>query len=922
MIRGISMVKWNRKADRASGAASHRGLRIFQKQRVLCALALSGIFACGGDGSSTADPKDAGQDEPFERVEMTVGKSGGELALENGAGVEVPEGALEGDTKVAVEEVSHDKLPDAPGNAMVAGPSVAFTPHGQEFKMPVRISLPYDSEKKGERAVHRLDDEKDTTWEEVKGAKFEEGKASFDSKTFSVLRVVVSTGGSDDTEDSGAPTPANDAGTRDAGTIMDSGTKPDAGTTPDAGTLDSGMTDSGIKKGPPVGARLYVLNNGQANAGTIDQRKSADLTLAESGTFTTGERQGAVYDYGELVQVGDTGNVRTICGIEERVDNSVGEYDAQRDRMISGENITAGKGMITLGWEGWYVVADHGAAKIKVFSRAVAGPAQPMFELGLPASTSVWDVAYSSRGDRLYAALTNGSVAVYDGFTLSSSTNRTAPDRTFWSSAPHSTHSNFHGILYHYDTDMLIVSDVGATQAVENANFASDGSLVMFQAPGELSGPVVPTKVIAGAATKLGNPVDIHMITDYSNGGYANRVSTLYVAEKAANLVLAWVDIFNLSGGNVAPTLMAASDQPEALTGEEFLGASAGADGPNTVLTLQNPGVDGEGILPGNYRAQFVNGLDQDGELSLTLSQAFDTYEGADPVGQEPATMLLESVAMAGQYGDAFITFSATSAASNPGGGIQVVHTMPARRGGEFDTVKRDRIIQGSNTGLMDPKGIVHAWNYIAVADYGAADVKFFNPCVAGNVAPFATLSDLGAETSVWDLYVEYNQVLESDTLYVAATNGTILAYDDIETTWGEGGPTRTIRYEGGINAHAIDSGGYWDGDAYVEALFVADVGDPANATDGAIYRIHDYEIADGEVTPAWRNAGSSSLLGDPVDLLFDSSAGLLVAEKGQNKLLQFSNPFLSAGMTDLSPSRSVTVTSPQSIATIWTSQQ
>lgn len=917
------MVKWSSKASRANApSALHSGLRVLGNKHVLCALALSGMVACGGDAANTADPKDAGMEEPGERVEMTVGKAGGELVLENGAGVEVPEGALESDTKIAVQEVSHDKLPDAPGGAMVAGPSVAFTPHGQEFKMPVRISVPYDSEKRGERSVHRLDDEKDTTWEEVKGAKFEDGKASFDSMTFSVLRVVVSTGGSDVSEDSGVrPTPTTDAGTRDAGTVMDSGTKADAGSKADAGTIDSGMQDAATPKGPPVGATLYVINNGQSNAGTIDQRKSDDLTLAEKGTFTTGESQGAAYEYGELVQVGDTGNVRTICGIEGRVDDSVGAYDAQRDRMISGKGITSGKGMIVLDWQGWYVVADHGAAKIKVFSRAVAGAAEPMFELSLPAGTSVWDVAYSSRGDRLFAALTNGSVAVYDGFTLSSSTNRAAPDRTFSSSAPHSTHTNFHGILYHYATDSLLVSDVGATIAGENGNFASDGSLVLFQAPGELSGPVVPTKVIAGAATKLGNPVDIHMITDFTNG-FDNRVSTLYVAEKAANLVLAWVDIFNVGAGNIAPTLMAASNQPEALAGEEFLGGVDGGQGPNTVLTLQNPGVNGQGILPGNYRAQFVEGLGQTEELSFTPSNAFDTYEGIDPVGQQTATNLLESVAMGDSgYGDAFITFSATSASSNPGGGIQVVHTMRTRRGGELDTVRRDRVIQGANTGLLDPKGIAYARNHIVVADFGAADVKFFHPCAAGNVAPFATINELGADTSVWDVHIAYNRALASLTLYVAATNGTILAYDDFATTWGEGGPTRTIRYEGGVNAHAIVSGGYWDGDTYVEALFVADVGDPANATDGAIYRIHNYDTANGEVTPAWRNAGSNSLLGDPVDLVLDSSAGLLVAEKGQNMLLQFSSPFLSTGLTDQAPSSSVSVTSPQSIATIWTSQ-
>jgi hypothetical protein len=188
--------------------AKWSGLR---SRQVLGALALSLAVACGGDSAKGTQDAGAG-----ERVEMTVGKAGGKLQLANGAGVVVPEGALESDVKVAVEEVSDDKLPGAPGGAMVAGPSVAFTPHGQEFKMPVRITVPYDSEKSGKPELHRLDDEKDTSWEEVKGAKFEEGKASFDSMTFSVLRVVLSkadTHSGGGSEDAGAgPVSDMDAG--------------------------------------------------------------------------------------------------------------------------------------------------------------------------------------------------------------------------------------------------------------------------------------------------------------------------------------------------------------------------------------------------------------------------------------------------------------------------------------------------------------------------------------------------------------------------------------------------------------------------------------------------------------------------------------------------------------------------------------
>jgi hypothetical protein len=884
------------------------------RRPILATAAAVLLYACGGDDSH-APPADGSTSN--DRVEQTIDGAGGDVELDNGAKVVIPEGALDGDVTIVVEEIAAATLPPSPGRSRAAGPAVAFRPHGQVFEQPVAITLPYDASQDGVLAVHRLDDEDDTSWERMAGADFEAGEATFDVMTFSVLRVVVELGAT--SSDAGDPTPIDastdggDAPATDAGTdagdepAMDAGTDAGEDAATDAGedaATDAGE-DASTPPGPPVGATLFIINNGQDNAGTIDRRHSVNLGLAETGTFTTGANRGAVFDYPNLIQVGDTGGIRTMCDIPERVNEANTGFDAQRDRSIGTTHITGGRGITVVENMGWYVLADHGAASIKVFAGTVAGEAEPLFELGVGA-TGVWDVDVDAFNDQLFATLTNGTVAVYDGFTASLA-DRAAPDRIFSPTTPHATHTSFRGVVFssHWDSNgrhghngrhaTLIVTDVGAVDAGENAAFASDGSILLFDEPGGLSGSVVPGQIIAGAATQLANPVDVHLINDFSDPVH---VETLYAVDDGSDLVMAWVDVFELLASDVAPAISAATPDPQSLAGDEYVDAVGLAPDTVALLVSQNPGTGASALNPGNFRIQFATG-----DNFATLSaEPFDTFEGVDPVDNAAATHLLESVAS--HRGNAYITFSATSAASNPGGGIQIVHDMARRGGDELDAAQRDRVIAGSNTGLLDPRGIAVEWLGIFVADFGAADIKVFSKCAVGDAAPLFTVSDLGSAPSVSAV------ALGGDTLYAAASNGTILVYDDFATTHGQGGPTRTIVY-GGVDARAlaIDYG--------YGSLFVADVGVEQDASDGAIHRIDGIDTADGAVTPAWTNRGDMTLLGDPVGLAIDGYGGALyVAEKANGRVLRFDRAMPAvSGETNTAANGSIMVTAPQSVA-------
>src|SRR5690606_3942679 len=100
-----------------------------------------------------------------------------------------------------------------------------------------------------------------------------------------------------------------------------------------------------------------------------------------------------------------------------------------------------------------------------------------------------------------------------------------------------------------------------------------------------------------------------------------------------------------------------------------------------------------------------------------------------------------------------------------------------------------------------------------------------------------------GADRAPWD--TAYDAL--GDSLFVAATDGTLLIYDDFSTDQGASGPSRTAlpALDGtqiSINLHGI---------AYLpeqDVLVLSDVGDAAIADDGQLFTIAEASTAEGIV--------------------------------------------------------------------------
>jgi hypothetical protein len=124
-----------------------------------------------------------------------IGPGGGVITGEQGVTVAVPAGALASDTTIAATVVDASSLPARPSGTTAAGPFVALTPHGTQFATPVEVTLPYTSASSS-LTVLRIDDENDTTWQQITGASFDRGIATVEVAHFSILTVAETSGGS------------------------------------------------------------------------------------------------------------------------------------------------------------------------------------------------------------------------------------------------------------------------------------------------------------------------------------------------------------------------------------------------------------------------------------------------------------------------------------------------------------------------------------------------------------------------------------------------------------------------------------------------------------------------------------------------------------------------------------------------------
>jgi len=213
--------------------------------------------------------------------------------------------------------------------------------------------------------------------------------------------------------------------------------------------------------------------------------------------------------------------------------------------------------------------------------------------------------------------------------------------------------------------------------------------------------------------------------------------------------------------------------------------------------------------------------------------------------------------------------------------------------------------------GLNGPKGlqVVDELGLVIVADFGAKAIVVFDR----DLNMMGSVTDLGGERSVWDVHHD----TASDTLYASGTDGALLVYEGFATAMGAEGPTRTIipsdadGNQISVNLHGVS---YY---APSDALILTDVGDAGSAEDGQLFVISDAAIATGNTTVSVQIGGPSSMLGNPVDVVYDGTYAY-VAEKSNDAVLRFDDLLamdMMGMMGDASPALMLEVAKAESVA-------
>ncbi len=669
--------------------------------------------ACGSDsGSQTdadADEVDFDIDDGASKGESASAvaspKKKTEIKLSTGAKVTVPPGAVDKEVTLGLKRPSdkeaRELVKTLPASQKLVSAPYVLTPHGTKFKADVKVTLPINKEAdRSKLAVVWLEDENDKDWAFLgKPDRVGTKEVDIDVKHFSVLLLVEmdevpapgdGDGMGPDTGDGDSPIGDGDGQGSGDGDVTGDGDGPGDGdgTGDGDGPGDGDGTGDGDAESPlPVSEALYISNGhgviqrfqmsdlSRVGTGSIETGLNGDLVLREEGCGTgsyllhTGDGLGARFLYDPLAR---TASEVTLD--PESVDRSVGSLGAQPP---------SGRAVIPLK-NGLIAVSDANTNRVLIYSETAGASAAPVSSLAPSPDASPWGLAYMSVTDTLFVAQSDGSVAVYELPVGAAGTNKTEPDRTFYSDFRYAARSSFRGLAYDSRSDNLFVSDVGAVDGSESLDFASDGSVLVFTNPRIASGEVSPRSWFGGNMTGLGNPVSIHLVHYSGTGelGYPAGLSdTLFVADEANDTVWQFTDIYNLTG-NVVPSHSVGITQPRGLTGPRYAGNGWNCGGPQpNVAVLRNP--------------SYLEAPGSGESVAISLFQGFNPYSGV-------GAFLAQSEAQlqgidADPYGNVVVSFGHLT---NPG----IAFINGSRLGnGTFDPSVWDRELSGPATGLAVP---------------------------------------------------------------------------------------------------------------------------------------------------------------------------------------------------------------------------
>ena len=229
-----------------------------------------------------------------------------------------------------------------------------------------------------------------------------------------------------------------------------------------------------------------------------------------------------------------------------------------------------------------------------------------------------------------------------------------------------------------------------------------------------------------------------------------------------------------------------------------------------------------------------------------------------------------------------------------------------------------DRLI-GSDAGkglfLIENQNLLVSCDVTSALGSSDADLLIFSS-IAG--AQATALGSIDLPTSCWD--GAYSAI--DDRMYLALVDGTLAIIDEVSeldlnsVLSGSEVVDRTVTpvdetgTKVSVNLHGVGLEG--------DVVLLSDVGDTAIADDGALFVFSDDGTVVNNVVMT-RIAGPATLLGNPVDVILQGGAAIVV-EKSNNAILVFEDVTTLLG--DVAPTFQTAFTSPESIVSLGDGNQ
>ena len=614
--------------------------------------------------------------------------------------------------------------------------------------------------------------------------------------------------------------------------------QPASGTGDCSGEIVESMVVEPMEPGAAV-ASLYVSSNTQSQIAVID---IDDMNRITPATFNnnTSDADGIFFDTnnGLLYQLNrNNGAVYVFDGVSDMGTPSIVGSSAAESK--NGREITISGDRLVIAQDA--SDANDMQNRLIVLNRSSYGRSFSLSKR-YDVDINLWGI--QAVGETLYA--------------IEDNTNRLAIYKNFFAPASGTIQATrsievegiirTHGLHYTPSMDIMILTDVGSGASPD------DGALVIVRdfATAMMDGVITAAEQVRveGPSTLLGNPVDVTLNKE-------NQM--IYVAERAngGGRVLAFR--LDVAAGDSAPNV-----------NYEFAGASA--------IHLPN-GEDGElGAELATVSQLFAssNTIQKVGifnilEDNCIAEMSFNSFTtDADGIYYDAGMDMLYQL---NRSNNSVAQFSDVMAAISSGGEPRISALSSA-------SVSNGREIAWSNGRIVaaqDANDLNGQTNAFTIYNANSNGISFVRKLIT--------------DINLWGIHAD------GEKLFAIVDNSNMVAeFDEFFSNTGRTvSPDRTVMVEGLIRTHGITY------DAASDVMFLTDVGAASSADDGAFIVVADYNsaAADGIITASEqvRIAGEGTFLGNPVDIAWDATGGMIyIAERanGGGRILGFMMPSAS----------------------------